>query len=519
MLYINNFLKYSIFIGHSVLNSLVLSSWFFYKLKKKIWIINIFKTIIFLKMVLKFLKFLVTNNLPFWFINIEHDKEYIFKKAAFESGEFSCTQIWVRGLLSNFKSIQYSVSQYLLKKNIIISNEKQNLMKNWIFTRFTWPRGIFLANVPLNYIVCKEAATSLLPVVAMIDTNIKSYLFNFPIPSNDDSLESISYIINILSKNLLLLKYKKVILWYRKFKLKNIKTLNILKNIGLKKVLFKKKRHKKYFKMVKVRNFNFYSKFLFKIKWSNLLFSNLFDSFFLFKKNIQSIKKIPSFNNKKSIILESPLLLEGLYRKLKFIKVLSNRKNFYNKFLKRHHYKILSKPKALLSKTIKLKYIKFFRRKRKASKRKFLLNYFMITNLIKKVRPFYETFIINKPSDFTFVRRCHIPKLYNSKATNDYWAKKDLLDYGEWHYAYGFKYKINDVFKEKWLNNKFNSRLKNEKWQKIAKFSDSAVLLNLARWRSTIQRKIALQKFRKKEVIFKFLIISFYCKIFYKRWL
>jgi ribosomal protein S2 len=51
-----------------------------------------------------------------------------------------------------------------------------------------------------------------LPVAAMIDTNIKSFLFTFPIPSNDDAIDSVCYIISILSKKILLLKYKKLML-------------------------------------------------------------------------------------------------------------------------------------------------------------------------------------------------------------------------------------------------------------------------------------------------------------------
>ena len=51
-----------------------------------------------------------------------------------------------------------------------------------------------------------------IPMVAMVDTNIRSYLFHFPIPSNDDSILSISYIVNVLSKKILLLKYKNLII-------------------------------------------------------------------------------------------------------------------------------------------------------------------------------------------------------------------------------------------------------------------------------------------------------------------
>jgi ribosomal protein S2 len=46
----------------------------------------------------------------------------------------------------------------------------------------------------------------------MVDTNIKSFLFSYPIPANDDAIDSVCYIINMLSNKLLLLKYKKLML-------------------------------------------------------------------------------------------------------------------------------------------------------------------------------------------------------------------------------------------------------------------------------------------------------------------
>ena len=51
-----------------------------------------------------------------------------------------------------------------------------------------------------------------LPIIAIIDSNTKSYLVKFPIISNDDSMESFYFIFNIISKLILLLKYKKLVL-------------------------------------------------------------------------------------------------------------------------------------------------------------------------------------------------------------------------------------------------------------------------------------------------------------------
>src|SRR5690606_37054193 len=111
----------------------------------------------------------------------------------------------------------------------IITNEIKILINSWTLTRFSWPRGAFLSNIPANYVVCKEAGNIGLPIAAMVDTNIKSYLFSYPIPSNDDAIDSVCYIIGIISKQILLLKYKNLMLWYNKYKIKNVKILKLLK--------------------------------------------------------------------------------------------------------------------------------------------------------------------------------------------------------------------------------------------------------------------------------------------------
>jgi ribosomal protein S2 len=79
-------------------------------------------------------------------------------------------------------------------------------------TRFTWPRAVFLSSLKYNYIVAKEANSMNLPAIALLDTNIKTHLFNFPLACNDDSIESYTFMCFLLSKFILLYKYNKIIL-------------------------------------------------------------------------------------------------------------------------------------------------------------------------------------------------------------------------------------------------------------------------------------------------------------------
>jgi len=63
MVVFGSFVKYKAHIGYSIKNTILLTTWFLYKLRKFIWIINIFKTILFLKIVLRFLRFIIKHIL------------------------------------------------------------------------------------------------------------------------------------------------------------------------------------------------------------------------------------------------------------------------------------------------------------------------------------------------------------------------------------------------------------------------------------------------------------------------
>ena len=534
MVSIKSFFKYSIHIGHSSSNSIFLSSWFFYKLRKKIWIINLFKTIIFIKLVFKFLKYVATFNLPFWFINLELSKEYLFKKYALSCGEFACTKMWIRGFLSNFKSIQRSLVKYVFKKHFYKFSEKENLLKSWSLTRFTWPRGAFLSNIPINYVICKEAASILLPVVALVDTNIKSFLFTLPVPSNDDSIDSINFILSLISKKLLLYKYKKVLSWYQAYK--NTKKKKILKsymslknylNTRLKKLYryykhnkkLKSKKHffftckKKYqlktFKLNRLtkvsknnlRKFMFSKKFWNDVnvysKWALIkhkkfkinLFSNFLNKSTKFFKNSASLIK-----NRNQIIEKTKGMKSTLVKaknKTNYLTQLNLNKLFYRRFLKVNKLNLKQNPLYLYAKTIKLKYMKPNYRKRVQSLQKLYYYYYYISNNLRKSRIFHETFFRNLPSRFTFIRSFH---KYDK---DDWWnQRKAASDTRKWYwYNENYRYLLNDKSQQYWSTNRRNTMLlKYWKYNKKLSIADSAFVVPLIRWISDRSRPMATKR-------------------------
>jgi hypothetical protein len=96
-----------------------------------------------------------------------------------------------------------------------------------------------------------------------------------------------------------------------------------------------------------------------------------------------------------------------LYKKLNYLKKIKRIRRFYNYFLVKNKFKLQQNPLSLYAQTIKFKYYKFRQNKKKKSKKKFYLFYYLISNYLRKSRVFHETFFINKPSKFVFLRAFH----------------------------------------------------------------------------------------------------------------
>jgi hypothetical protein len=149
-------------------------------------------------------------------------------------------------------------------------------------------------------VISKEAFTAKVPVIGMVDTNIKNYYVHLPIASNDDSLITLAYISSLISKYILLYKYKKVILWlvYYMNSRKYRHLLRILANLnsffkGFK--VISKKRNKYLFlrKFNSFKNLKLGVRFLFKKKFTFVktkIFDPLehivTDNFYEMEKNI-----------------------------------------------------------------------------------------------------------------------------------------------------------------------------------------------------------------------------------------
>jgi small subunit ribosomal protein S2 len=76
-----------------------------------------------------------------------------------------------------------------LKKNLLGVKNMQNL-----------PEAIFVIDPFYERIAIKEARTLNIPIIAMVDTNCNPDLITYPIPANDDSVKSITFFVDKVTK-------------------------------------------------------------------------------------------------------------------------------------------------------------------------------------------------------------------------------------------------------------------------------------------------------------------------------
>ena len=71
-------------------------------LRQDVWIINVDKTVYMFRLSFLILKHIVLTRGPVWFINLDQSVERFVRYFALRCGEFFCSSVWVRGLLSNY---------------------------------------------------------------------------------------------------------------------------------------------------------------------------------------------------------------------------------------------------------------------------------------------------------------------------------------------------------------------------------------------------------------------------------
>ena len=179
-------------------------------------IIDIVKTLIFLKRACVFLEDLTKDGGNLLIVGTRGKvlRQHIEAEAN-RSNSFYVVQRWLGGTLTNFKNIKKSIKKmndnlqsmsdgtinnYTKKEQLLIQKETNKLLKFYggIRNMRRLPNAILILD-PVNDInAVKEARKLNIPVIAFANTNADPYLIDYIIPMNNNSITSIILVLNIL---------------------------------------------------------------------------------------------------------------------------------------------------------------------------------------------------------------------------------------------------------------------------------------------------------------------------------
>jgi len=240
---ISTFLEKGLHLGHdsTKLNPKMKS--YIYTKRNNINVINILKTRDMLIEALNFLK-KVAENSNILILGTKRQASELVKNAGLASHSYYIHKRWVGGMFSNFEVVKKSIQklnqleeafergvQDRTKYEIMLMKKswsKLNKLFQGVKTLDSYPGAIFVVDVNYERPAVKEAKELGIPVVGIVDTNSDPDLVDYVIPANDDSMSSLSFILNLVVDAILAGNkgggVKHNLVDYSKFEVKVIKT-------------------------------------------------------------------------------------------------------------------------------------------------------------------------------------------------------------------------------------------------------------------------------------------------------
>lgn len=189
---------------------------FIYTEKKGVHIIDIRKTIHLLNDAYYFARDMASQGKKFVFVGTKKQASEIIKEEAEKVGAFYVHTRWLGGTLTNFTTLKRSIDKYnelnrlfdlgdfkhLTKKEIIKLQRKRDKMRKYfegIKDMDRLPDVMFVVDIRKEIIAVREAKIIGIPVIGLVDTNSDPNLVEYPIPANDDAIESIQLITRVIT--------------------------------------------------------------------------------------------------------------------------------------------------------------------------------------------------------------------------------------------------------------------------------------------------------------------------------
>jgi small subunit ribosomal protein S2 len=172
-----------------------------------IYIIDLQKTLKLFEQVAEFVRDLGAAGKRILFVGTKRQAQEAVAEEAKRCGEFSVTNRWLGGTLTNFVTLRTSIerlkdiearlgdenSPLTKKERLRLERERERMSKNLegIRDMDELPDALFVVDPKKEYIAVAEANKLGIPVIAMVDTNCDPELIDYIIPGNDDAIRAI----------------------------------------------------------------------------------------------------------------------------------------------------------------------------------------------------------------------------------------------------------------------------------------------------------------------------------------
>lgn len=188
---------------------------YIYTHKNGLHIIDLRKSVEMLRNAYQAISNIAAEGGEFLFVGTKRQARNIVKEAALRVGASYVNERWLGGTLTNYKVIRKSIKKYneLVEKTeseefdelspkkqskLLRQRDKMERHFEGIKEMKGTPDLLYVVDVVHEDIAIKEANILGIPVVAITDTNSDPETVNYPIPANDDAIESIKLITGII---------------------------------------------------------------------------------------------------------------------------------------------------------------------------------------------------------------------------------------------------------------------------------------------------------------------------------
>ena len=215
---IKQLLEAGVHLGHKTLRWNPKMKPYIFGEKNSIHIIDLTQTVDFLKNALVQVHKTIASGGKILIVSTKKQASEQVSDLAKNTGQFFVNYRWLGGMLTNWKTIQNSITRLkkldkqlsqentgFTKKEILkFGKEKEKLHRSLggISEMKKTPELIFIIDTNIESLAVAEAKKLKIPIVAILDTNSDPTDIEYPIPGNDDARRSINLYCELLKETI-----------------------------------------------------------------------------------------------------------------------------------------------------------------------------------------------------------------------------------------------------------------------------------------------------------------------------